>query len=190
MIFGKIYDEPWYGENASLVQRVATGPGDVELGGGALLPVPGAVATEVHRVGLVGVFEAPQRSRGGHHEAKGVGPDNALDLPALVLAQTVERMTVPNGDFDGPAVTILPEDVFPAEGEICGEKGFDWGTRLALARLLGAGGGWATDHDHTHQPPRQDRMPEADPGLDLCLGFRWMRLPAPALAGQGFGGTQ
>jgi hypothetical protein len=93
MIFGEIYDKPWYGENAGLVQRFATGPGDVALGGGALLPVPRAVATEVHRIGLAGVFEEPQRARGGHHKAKGVGPDDALELPALVLAQAVERIT-------------------------------------------------------------------------------------------------
>ena len=77
---------------------------------------------------------------------KRVGPDHALELPALVLAQTGEGIAVANGDFDGPAVAILPQDVLQAEREIRGEEGFDWGRRFALAWLFGTGGG-ATDRD-------------------------------------------
>ena len=158
MIFGKIWGKPWYGENARLVQGFATGPGNVELAGGAFLPVPGSITPEIHPVTLVSLFEKPERPRGGHHEAKRVGPDHALDLPALVLAQTVEGIAVANGDFDGPAVAIQPQDVLQAERELRGEEGFDWGRRFALAWLFGTGGR-ATDHDYAYQPPRQDGMP-------------------------------
>src|SRR5215831_14868846 len=170
MIFGKIWGKPWYGGNARLVQGFATGPGNVELAGGAFLPVPGSITLEIHPVTLVRLFEKPERPRGGHHETKRVGRDKALELPALVLAQTVEGIAVANGDCDGPAVAILLQDVLQAEREIRGEEGFDWGRRFALAWLFGTGGR-ATDHDDAHQPPRQDGMPQADPGLDLCLGF-------------------
>jgi hypothetical protein len=54
VMFGQICDEPGYGKNASLVQGFATGPDDVELAGGAFLPVPGAIAPEVHRGGPAG----------------------------------------------------------------------------------------------------------------------------------------
>jgi hypothetical protein len=108
MIFGKIWGKPWYGEHARLVQGFATGPGKVELAGGAFLPVPGSITPEIHPVTLVSLFEKPERPRGGHHEAKRVGPDHALDLPALVLAQAVEGIAVANGDFNG----IITNDKF------------------------------------------------------------------------------
>ena len=189
MIVGTIDDEPWYGANASLLPRVATGAGDVEVGGGARLPVPGAVATEVERVGLGGVVEDPQRARGGQHPAHGVGPDHAVDRPALVLAQAVARLPVPPGECDGSAVTIVPEAICPAAGEGCGANRFAGGARRVLARLVGAGSGEATAHDPRHPPPRQDRVPEAHPARDRGVGVRRMRLPAPALAGQRRGGT-
>jgi hypothetical protein len=158
MIFGKIWGKPWYGENARLAQRFATGPGNVELAGGALLPVPGSITPEIHPVTLVRLVEKPERPRGGHHEAKRIGPDNALDLPALVLPQAVEGMAVADGDFDGPAVAILPQEVLHPEGQVRGAEGFDWRRRFALAWRFGPGGG-APDHDHAYQPPRQDGLP-------------------------------
>ena len=127
---------------------------------------------------LVSLVEKPARPRGGHHEATRGGPDQALDLPARVLAQAVE----------GLAVAIRPQDVLQAERESRGEAGFDWGRRLARAWLFGQGGG-ATDHDDAYQPPRQDGRPQADPGLDLRLGCRGMRLPAVVPAGQRVGGA-
>lgn len=186
MIFGTIWGNPWYGENARLMQGFSPGQGHGELAGGALLPVPGSITPEIQPVRLVSLVEKPERPRGGHHEAKGVGPDKALDLPALVLAQAVAGIAVANGEFDGPAVAILPPDALQAERERRGEAGFDWGRRLALAWLFRTGGG-ATDHDYAYPPPRQDGMPQADPGLDLRLGFRGMRLPAVAPAGQRLG---
>jgi hypothetical protein len=87
----------------------------------------------MHPVTLMSLFETPARPRGGHHEAKRVGPDHALDLPALVLTQAGEGMAVANGDVDGPAVAILPQEVLQAEREIRGEEGFDWGRWFALA---------------------------------------------------------
>src|SRR5918994_591587 len=189
MIFGEVWGKPWYGENPRLVQGFATGPGNIELAGGAFLPVPGSITLEIHPVTLVSLFEKPECPRGGHHEAKRVGPDNALELPALVLAQTGEGIAVANGDFDGPALAILSQDVLQAEREIRSEEGFDWRRRFALAWLFGMSGG-ATDHDDAYQPPWQDGMPQANPGLDLCLGFRGVRLPAAALARQRVGGAQ
>ena len=137
---------------------------------------------------LVSLFEKPARPRGGHHEATRGGPGQALDLPARVLAQAVEGLAVATGDFDGPAVAIRPQDVLQAERESRGEAGFDWGRRLARAGLFGQGGG-ATDHDYAYQPPRQDGRPQADPGWDLRLGCRGMRLPAVAPAGHRVGGA-
>jgi hypothetical protein len=104
MIFGQIWGKPWSGENARLVPDFATGPGPVELAGGACLPVPGSITPAIHPVTLVSLFATPERPRGGHPEAKRVGPDPALDLPALVLAQAVAGLAVANGDVDGPAV--------------------------------------------------------------------------------------
>src|SRR5919198_2860722 len=118
MIFGQIWDEPWYGKNPRLVQGFATGPDDVEMTGGAFVPVPGAIATEIQRVSLVGVFQEPQCARGGHHQAKRVGPDKTRDLAALVLAESVERMAVSNGNFDRPAGVILLQDVLRAQGQV------------------------------------------------------------------------
>src|SRR5918995_5604516 len=189
MIFGEIWGKPWYGENARLKKGFATGPGNVELAGGALLPVPRSITPEIHRRTLVGLCEEPERPRGGHHKAKRVGPDNALELAALVMAQAIEGIAIPSRDVDGPAVAILLQDVLHAERQGRGEEGFDWGRRCALAWLLRTGAG-ATDHDHAHQPPREDGMPEADPGLGLRLGFRGMRLPAAAPAGPRVGGAQ
>jgi hypothetical protein len=159
------------------------------LAGGALLPVPGSITPEIHRRTLVGLCEAPARPRGGHHQAKRVGPDHALALAALVMAQAIEGMALPYRDVDGPAGAILLQDVLHAERQVRGEEGFDWGRRFALAWLCRTGGG-ATDHDHAHQPPREDGMPEADPGLGLRLGFRGMRPPAAAPAGPRVGGAQ
>ena len=84
--------------------------------------------------------------------------------------------------------SLRPQDVLQAERESRGEAGFDWGRRLARAWLFGQGGG-ATDHDDAYQPPRQDGRPQADPGLDLRLGCRGMRLPAVAPAGHRVGGA-
>lgn len=189
MMFGKIWGNPWSGENARLGQGFATGPGHVELAGGACLAVPGSITPEIPPVTLVRLLEPPARPRGGHPEATRVGPAPARELPALVLAQAVEGMAVAQGDVDGPAVAIRPQDVLQAARERRGKDGFDWGRRLALAWRFGPGGG-ATDHDHAYQPPRQDGMPQADPGVDLRLGCRGMRLPAVAPAGQRFGGAQ
>jgi hypothetical protein len=189
MMFGTIWGKSWSGENARLMQGVSTGPGHVEWAGGAFLPGPGSITPEIHPVRLVRLVETPARPRGGHHEATRVGPDQALDRPALVLAQAVEGMAVAHGDCDGPAVARLPPDVLQAARERRGEAGVDWGRRCALAWLLGPGGG-ATDHDDADQPPRQDGRPQADPGLDLRLGCRGRRRPAVAPAGQRVGGAQ
>src|SRR2546428_8661583 len=113
-IFSETGGKPWYGENARLKKGFATGPGNVELARGALLPVPGSITSEIHRRTLVGLCEKPERPRGGHHEAKRSGSDNALELSALVLAQAIEGIAIPYRDFDGPAVAILLQDVLHA----------------------------------------------------------------------------
>jgi hypothetical protein len=83
-------------------------------------------------------------------------------------------MAVANGDGDGPAVAIVRQEVLHAEGQVCGEEGFHWGERLPLTGLFSGGGREATDHDHTHQMPRQDCPAEAHPGLALGAGRRGM----------------
>src|SRR5918994_3280214 len=190
MIFGKLCGEPWYGENTGLLQGFATGPGDVELARGALLPVPGAMATEVRSRGLVHLCEEPQCPRGSHDEAKRIGPDDTLELPALVLTQAIKGVAVPNRDFHGPALAILLQEVLCTEGQLRGEEGFEWGTWLVRAPLVGARGGRTPGDHHMEQPPRQDGVPETDPAVDLGLCLRRMPEPAPALTGQRFGGAQ
>ena len=53
-----------------------------------------------------------------------VGPDKAADLPALILTEAVERITVTHRQFDGPPAAVVPKHVFPAEGQVRREEGF------------------------------------------------------------------
>lgn len=47
MTFSKIEGEARYGKNSGLVQRLTAGPDDIEVVGGALLAIPGAIALQV-----------------------------------------------------------------------------------------------------------------------------------------------
>jgi hypothetical protein len=113
LIYGKSWGEPWYGKNSSLLQRLAAGPDDVELAGGAFLAVPGARELEIAGTGLAGLCHKPQRTRGRQEEAQGVGPDHPFVLAALVLPKAGEGIAIANRNFYGPAVAILGEDRFP-----------------------------------------------------------------------------
>jgi hypothetical protein len=125
MIFSKRCAEPWERKNTGLVYGCATGPGNVEWARGAFLPVPGAVALEVRGVGLVSVFEEPQRPRGSQGEAERLGPDKVRERPTRILAQASAGLAVPTHEVDGPAVAIRPQDVLPTAAQVGGEEGAD-----------------------------------------------------------------
>ena len=90
-------------------------------------------------------------------------------------------------NFHGPAVAILAHDLVSAQRQIGGEKGFDGWGRFSLARLFGGRFALTSQHDDPHETPRQPRVPQATPGLDL--GARFARVGSPPLRGlrQGFG---
>jgi hypothetical protein len=140
-------------------------------------------------VGLVEVVQGPQGAGGSHGEGTGVRPNKALELPTLVMAQASGGVTVPNGDFHGPAVAILPPEVFHAEGQVRGEEGLDRGARLVPARRLATAGRGMIDSDQVYHSTREDSVPEADPGLPLGFCFLRMRLPDATFAGQRLGGA-
>jgi hypothetical protein len=48
LIFGQVWDEPWYGKNTGLMEGFPTGLRDVELTRSYFLSVPGPVAAQWH----------------------------------------------------------------------------------------------------------------------------------------------
>ena len=128
LIFGEIWDEPWYGKNAGLMERLPTGFRHVELTGCHFLSVPGPVAAQRHLRAALHLCNEPQRACRRHDQTQRVGADDALPLATLVLSQPGEGVTVTDSNFHGPAVAILAHDLFSAQRQIGGEKGFDgWG---------------------------------------------------------------
>ena len=186
-IFGPLWGEPWYGKNAGLMEGLPTGLRDIELTGSRFLSVPRPVAAQRHPRAAINLFDKPQRACRGQDQTQRVGPYDALAFTTLLLAQTREGVGVTDGNFHRPAVTILREDVLRAQGEIGREKRLDrWGW-FAVARTFGAALA-LTPYDHNPQEsPRQHRVPQATPGLDL--GARFARMWLPPLSGlrQGFG---
>ena len=57
----------------------------------------------------------PQRASRRHDQTERVGADDALPLAALILPQAIEGVGVTNGNFHGPPVAILPQDVLGAQ---------------------------------------------------------------------------
>ena len=108
-------------------------------------------------------------------------------FPTLLLAQPREGVGVTDGNLHCPAIAILCEDVLRAQGELGREKRLDrWGW-FAVARTCGAALA-LTPYDHNLQEaPRQHRVPQAIPGLDLGTRFARVRLPALRGLRQGFG---
>src|SRR5215831_16901648 len=85
VIFGQLWDEPWYGKNTSLMEGLPTGLRDVELTGGSFLSVPGPVAAQGHTCAAIHVGHEPQRACRCQDQTQRVGPDDTLPLAALVL---------------------------------------------------------------------------------------------------------
>ena len=135
MIFGKSWGEPRYGKNPGLVQRFAARPDEVELAGGALLPVPRAIATQLEGLGLAGLLHEPQRARRCQDQAQRVGSHDALDRAALILPPAREGVAIADRDFYGPAVAILRQDDCQGQREVGGEKRLDRRRWLAVAGL-------------------------------------------------------
>src|SRR6185503_1212081 len=123
----------WYGKNAGLMERLPAGFCHVELSGCLFLSVPRPVAAQQHSRAAIHVRDEPQGTCRRHDQTEGVGTDNPLPLAALVLPKPVKGVTVPDGNFHGPAVAILAHDLFRAQGEIGGEEGFDGGGWFSVA---------------------------------------------------------
>jgi hypothetical protein len=145
------------------VQGFPARPEDVELAGGARLPVPGARATQVKGLSLAGVLHEPQRARCCQDEAQGVSAPDALDLAARILLGARERLAIPNRDVHGPAVAIGGEHLCHAKGEVRSQDGFQRRRRLALAGLAGPVGRGATDSHDPDPPLGEPRVPQALP---------------------------
>src|SRR6516162_2375742 len=62
VIFGQLWDEPWYGKNASLMQGLATSPHHIQLTGCYFLSVPGPIAAQRHTRATLNVGDKPQRA--------------------------------------------------------------------------------------------------------------------------------
>ena len=167
VIFGQLWDKPWYGKNASPMKGLPTGFRHVELTGGRFLSVPGPVAGQRYTRAALNLVNKPQRACRGQDQTQRVGPDDALAFPTLLLAQTREGVGVTDGNFHRPAVAILREDVLRAQGEIGREKRLDrWGW-FVVASPCGAALA-LTPYDHDPQEaPWQHRVPQTTPGLDL-----------------------
>ena len=84
-IFGQTRDKPRYGKNSRVVQGFAASPDNIELTRRHLLAVPRPIAPQIEESGSLGVLYEPQRPRRGQHQPQGIGPDNALELAALIL---------------------------------------------------------------------------------------------------------
>jgi hypothetical protein len=130
VIFGKFWGEPWYGKNAGLMEGLPTGFRHVELTGGHFLSVPGPVAAQRHTRATSHVGNDPQRACRRQDQTQRVGADDALPLATLVLPQPGEGVTVTDRNFHGPAVAILAHNLFRAQRQIRGEKGFEDGGGL------------------------------------------------------------
>src|SRR2546425_5929070 len=102
VIFGQFWDEPWYGKNASLMERLPTGLRDVELTGCRFLSVPGPVATQRHTRAAINLVDKPQRACRGQDQTQRVRPHDTLAFPTLLLAQTREGVGVTDGNFSVP----------------------------------------------------------------------------------------
>jgi hypothetical protein len=187
LIFGQFRDEPWYGKNAGLMEGLPTGLCHVELTGCHFLSVPRPVATQRHRRAAIHVCHEPQRACRRHDQTERVGTDNTLPFAALVLPEPIKGVTVTDGNFHDPAVAIRAYNLFRAQGEIGGEKGFDRWEGFALARLFGGRGLRTAQHDDPHEAPRQHSMPQAIPGLDRCACFAGVGHPPCGGLRQGLG---
>ena len=186
-IFDQLWGEPWYGNNSCFLQGRTTGPHHIELAGSQLLSVPWPIAAQRERHAAFDVVDTPQRACCGQDHTQRVGADDALPLAALSVPQAIAGIRVTDGNFHRPAVGVLVQDCFGAQGQIGREKRLDRRRWLALPRLVGAMGGIAPyDHD-PDEPPRQHRVPQPTPRLDLGARFAWGRGPALGGLGQGLG---
>ena len=100
VIFGQFWGEPWYGKNASLMERLPTGLRDVELTGCRFLSVPGPVATQRHTRAAINLVDKPQRACRGQDQtpARTTASDSTqLVQLALTELRKVSRDTLPIG---------------------------------------------------------------------------------------------
>src|SRR2546426_7252559 len=187
MIFDQIRGKPWYGKNAGLLQGLTTSPYHIKLTGGYFLSVPGPIVAQCRARAVLHLVEKPQCARRGHDETERVGAEDALPLTALILPQTSEGVGVAYGNFHGPAVAILAHDFLRAQRQVGGEKGFDDWKWFSLAWPFSGRGALTAQHYHPHQTPRQHRVPQAIPGVDLRPCFTGMGRPPLRGLGQGLG---
>lgn len=173
MIFGQSGGEPWDGKNAGLVQGLTAGPHHIQLTGGSFLSVPGPIAAQIARRAPLDVVDTPQGACGRHDETERMGADEALPLPALIAPQPSAGLGVTEGNVHGPAVAIRVSDILGAYRQSGGEKGFDgWGW-FAVPGLCGGGCARTPQPHDPHEAPRQPRVPQSIPGVDLgarCAG--------------------
>ena len=80
---------------------------DVELTGRHFLSVPGPVAAQRHPHATIHAGNKPQRACRSQDQTQRIGPDDALPLATLVLAQAREGVGVTDGNFHRPAVAIF-----------------------------------------------------------------------------------
>jgi hypothetical protein len=145
------------------------------------------IAAQRHTRAAINLVDTPQRASRGQDQTARVCPYDALALPTLLLAQTREGVGVTEGNVPRPAVAILREEVLRAQGEIGREKRLDrWGW-FAMASPCGAALARPPYDPDPQESPRQHRVPQATPGLDL--GARCARVRLPPLSGlrQGVG---
>src|SRR6516162_2769974 len=171
VIFGQLWGEPWYGKNTGLMEGLPTGLCDVELTGGRFLSVPGPVAAQRHTHATIHMGNEPQRACRRQDQPQRVGADDALPLATLVWRQPGAGVTVSDRNLHGPAVAIFAHDLVTAQRQIGGEKGLEgWGW-FSLALVFGGELALTAQHHDLHEAPRQHRVPQATPGLDLGACF-------------------
>src|SRR5262245_2568393 len=161
VIFGQLWDEPWYGKNTSLMEGLPTGLHDVELTGGYFLSVPAPVAAQRYTRAAINVGNEPQRPGRRQDHTQRVGTNAALPLAALVLPEPGEGVTVTDRNFYDPAVAIRAHDLFCAQGEICRKKRLDRWEWFSRPRLFRGRGARPSEHDDPHEAPWQDGVPQA-----------------------------
>ena len=147
IIFGQLWDEPWYGKNTGLLQGLSTSPHHIQLTGRHFLSVPGPIAAQRHTGAALNVGDKPQRACRRHDQTTCVGAHDAVPFTALFLPQTIEGIGIADGNFHGPAVAILAQDGVDAQGESSSEKRLDRRERFALPRRVEAARSSAPHND-------------------------------------------
>jgi hypothetical protein len=186
VIFGQLWEKPWYGKNAGRKQSLSTSPHHLKLTGCHLLSVPRPIAAP----------RPPQpRSTWALHPSVRAavmtkrhvwGPHDARPFTPWLLPQTIAGMGSAEGNFHGPAGAILAQDGVDAHGEIGGKPRRTRRERFAAPRRVAAAGGGAPHHDAPDALSGSHGVPQPAPGVYLGPHVTRRRCPTRGGLGHGF----